>query len=138
MVYVTERPACAAPHVRGAPGLSPPLALAIRSIAVQPQPPMEWAEWYPVQLPGPTQTQKVSMAHRIRTTRVPTTRVPRARVPRAGTGIALGAIALALLAGCDRRTKPFVPIEQEPPKLAKVTVPGLEAPSAAPVMPPPR
>lgn len=68
------------------------------------------------------------MAHRIRTTRVRT----------AGTGIALGAIALALLAGCDRRTKPFVPIEEEPPKLAKISVPGLEAPTAAPVMPPPR
>jgi cytochrome c-type biogenesis protein CcmH len=52
--------------------------------------------------------------------------------------IGLGMVAIVLLAGCDRRTKPFVPVEQEPPKLGKVSVPGLETPSAPPVMPPPR
>lgn len=56
-----------------------------------------------------------------------------------GTGIGIGLIAVALLAGCDRRSKPFVPIEQEPPKKeGPITVPGLETPSAPPVMPPPR
>lgn len=52
--------------------------------------------------------------------------------------LAMGLVALALLAGCDRRTRPFVPIEEEPPKVAKISVPGLEAPSAPPSMPPPR
>jgi len=54
-----------------------------------------------------------------------------------GTGVGIGLIASALLSGCDRRSKPFVPIEQEPPKVP-IKVPGLEAQSAPPVMPPPR
>ncbi len=60
------------------------------------------------------------------------------RIRTVSLGVGLGLIALALLSACDRRTKPFVPIEQEPAKLAKVTVPGLEMQSAPPTMPPPR
>ena len=65
-------------------------------------------------------------------------RIVQLRIRAIGLGLGLGLVAIALLAGCDRRTKPFVPIEQEPPKLGKVAVPGLETPSGPPVMPPPR
>jgi hypothetical protein len=61
-----------------------------------------------------------------------------ARIRTIELAIGLGLVALALLAGCDRRTRPFVPIEEEPPKVARISVPGLEAPSAPPSIPPPR
>ena len=61
------------------------------------------------------------------------------RMRTLGKGIGIGLIAVGLMAGCDRRSKPFVPIDQEPPKKeGPITVPGLETPSAPPVMPPPR
>jgi hypothetical protein len=48
---------------------------------------------------------------------------------------AAAVVMIALLGGCNRRVKEFVPGDQEPPLPSRVIVPGLDVPKPAPMRP---